>query len=112
MNNMIAFCGLDCGVCEARKATAEDDDALRAEVARKWSQLNGVEITPEMICCDGCRVEGRKTPYCERLCPVRQCALSKGVGTCGSCADFANCSKVGAILANSPDARRNLVAGG
>lgn len=110
MDPMIAFCGLDCGACEARKATAENDDALRAEVARKWSELNGVDITPDMIHCDGCRVEGRKTPYCERLCPIRQCALSKGVETCGSCTDLAACPKVGAILANSPEARRNLSA--
>lgn len=112
MEKRIAFCGLDYVACEAYKATAENDDALRAAVARKWSELNGVEITPDMINCDGCRVEGRKTPYCERLCPVRQCALSKGVETCGSCAGMDSCDKVGAIFAHAPEARRNLAVGG
>ena len=106
MDKRIAFCGLDCGACEAYKATAEDDEVLRAEVARKWSELNGVEITPDMIQCDGCRVEGRKTPYCEHLCPVRQCAVAKGVETCGSCAGMEVCGKVGEIFAHAPEARR------
>lgn len=112
MKDSIAFCGLDCETCEARIATANGDDALRAAVARKWSEMNGVEITPEMIDCDGCRAGGRKTPYCESLCPVRQCALAKGVETCGACAEVTTCEKAGAILDNNPDARRNLGLGG
>ncbi len=108
MNVYIAYCGLDCEKCEARIATVNDDAALRGKVAREWSELNGVEITPEMINCDGCRADGRKTVYCDRLCPVRQCALGKGVETCGDCADIETCGKVGQILENSDEARRNL----
>ena len=83
MKDLIAYCGLDCEACEARLATLRDDEALRQKVAALWSQLNGVEITPEMINCLGCRVEGVKFPYCESLCPIRQCALRRGVETCG-----------------------------
>lgn len=108
MDKFIAYCGLDCKACEARKATVEDDDALRAEVARKWSEMNGVEITPEMINCDGCRVGGRKTPFCESLCPIRQCALGKGFETCGECGGVASCGKAAMILGNNEAARRNL----
>ena len=36
--------------------------------------MNGVEIAPEMINCVGCRIVGVKTPYCESLCPILQCA--------------------------------------
>lgn len=111
VRDSIACCGLDCGKCEARIATANDDDALRAEVAKKWSELNHVEISPEMINCDGCRVAGRKTVYCESLCPIRQCALAKGVDTCGGCGEVASCDKVGMILGNNPEARRNLGLG-
>ena len=75
MKNLIAFCGLDCESCEARKATVENDSELRKKVAAEWSKLNGVEITSEMINCDGCRLDGRKTPFCDSLCPIRQCAL-------------------------------------
>ncbi|MCR4607727.1 MAG: DUF3795 domain-containing protein [Oscillospiraceae bacterium] len=108
MKKYIAYCGLDCESCEARIATVNNDNALRGKVAKLWSELNGVEITPEMINCAGCRIDGVKTPYCDSLCPIRQCALGREVETCGSCPEMENCEKAGAILANSEDARRNL----
>ena len=108
MNNFIAYCGLDCEHCDARLATVNNDDGLRKKTAALWSELNGVEITPEMINCAGCRIKGVKTPYCDSLCPIRQCAMAKGVETCGSCAEMDTCEKVGMILRNDPSARKNL----
>ena len=108
MKELIAFCGLDCQKCEARLATIGNDDALRAKVAKRWSELNGVEITPEMINCLGCRVDGVKTPYCESLCPIRQCALSRKVETCGDCAETATCPKLKQVVDNSDEALNNL----
>ena len=32
-----------------------------------------------------------KTVYCESPCEIRQCALNKGVMTCGDCADIGTC---------------------
>ena len=109
MNRFIAYCGLDCETCEARLATVNDDDALRRKVAALWSELNQVEITPEMIHCAGCRIDGVKTPYCESLCPIRQCAMERGAETCGSCGEMASCEKLGAIIGNNSDARKNLM---
>ena len=108
MKDLIAYCGLDCEACEARLATLRDDEALRQKVAVLWSQLNGVEITPEMINCLGCRVEGVKFPYCESLCPIRQCALGRGVETCGDCADWEGCRDLEAVIGNTPEARARL----
>ncbi len=108
MKRMIAYCGLDCETCDAYLATLHDDDAQRVRVAKLWSELNGVEITPEMINCTGCRMDGIKTPYCDSLCPIRQCALRREVETCGGCADMETCEKVGMILGNNEEARRNL----
>lgn len=42
-------------------------------------------ILPEHINCQGCRVDGVKTVFCDSLCPIPQCALQKGVTTCGGC---------------------------
>lgn len=97
MRDLIAYCGLDCETCEARIATLNDNRTLREKVAKEWSELNGVEITPEMINCLGCRVEGVKTPYCESICPIRQCALEKGVETCMDCAEIKTCEKAAPI---------------
>ena len=110
MNDYIAYCGLNCETCEARLATVNHDDALRERVAKEWSELNGVEITPGMIHCVGCRIEGVKTPYCESLCPIRLCARGKKMETCGGCDKVKTCEKVGAILQNSEEARKNLKA--
>ena len=104
----IGCCGLDCETCEARLATVNHDEALRQRVAREWSELNGAEITPEMIRCTGCRLPGEKTPYCDSICPIRQCARSRQAETCGSCPEMRSCEKLGAITRNNPDALRRL----
>ena len=111
MNEYIAYCGLNCETCEARLATVNNDDALRQRVAKEWSELNGVEITAEMINCLGCRIDGVKTPYCESFCPIRQCAMGKGLETCGGCGEMERCEKLGAITGNNADALKRLKTG-
>ena len=108
MEKYIAYCGLNCETCQARIATINNDNELREKVSKLWSELNGVEITPEMINCDGCRMEGVKTPYCDSLCPVRQCALGRGVENCADCPEVRTCEKVGMIFRNNAEARKNL----
>lgn len=103
-----AFCGLDCETCEARIATIRDDQALREKVAAEWSAMNGVSITPDMILCEGCRIPGVKFLYCDQLCPIRKCASSKGVRTCGDCPGWETCETLGAVLQNAEDACARL----
>ncbi len=108
MKDFIAYCGLDCESCEAYLATINNDDALRRKVAAEWSELNNAEITPEMINCTGCRLEGAKTPYCDALCPIRKCASSKGYANCGKCNEMETCKELSLITTNVPEALRNL----
>lgn len=108
MKNRIAYCGLDCEKCDAYLATVRDDQALREKTAREWSELNHAPIMPEHINCLGCRAEGVKTVFCESLCQIRRCALQKGVETCGDCGSLNKCRSIAVILANSPEALKNL----
>lgn len=108
MNKLIAFCGLDCGNCDAYIATKNNDQALREKTAKLWTELNNVPILPEQINCEGCRVDGIKTVYCQSLCPIRICALEKGVETCGQCPEMEQCPNLKAVIANSPEAYDNL----
>ncbi|HBN13308.1 MAG TPA: hypothetical protein DD415_06805 [Clostridiales bacterium] len=108
MNKLIAYCGLDCARCDAYLATMNDDWELRKKTAKLWGELNNAPILPEHINCQGCRVEGVKTVFCENMCGVRQCALKKGVTTCADCQNLDKCSTVGAILANDLSALKNL----
>lgn len=108
MKKMIAYCGLDCEKCDARVATLNNDNVLREKTAKLWSELNDVEITAEMINCEGCRADGAKTYFCENLCLIRQCAMGKKYATCGSCPELKNCEIAGMVASNNPEALENL----
>ncbi len=108
-NKYIAYCGLDCSKCEAYIATQHDDNELRKKVAEEWSKLNGVEITPEMINCDGCRLDGRKTPFCDSICEIKKCASSNSYCNCGACGEVNTCNKVSMIIGNNEEARKNII---
>lgn len=108
MKELIAHCGLDCEKCEAFIATQKNDNALREKVALDWSKMNNVKITAEMINCDGCRSNGRKTPYCSQLCEIKKCSVSKKYSTCGDCKNIDKCEKLGMITKNNNSALKNL----
>ena len=79
MKRLIACCGLDCEHCDARRATVDNDDALRERTAQKWSEMNDApQITAATIHCTGCRTEGVKFAYCSDLCRIRKCVSEKG----------------------------------
>ena len=108
MRDMIAYCGLDCEKCDAYLATIRDDQELREKTAKLWSELNNTPILPEHINCEGCRMNGIKTVYCDSFCPIRQCALKKDVTTCGDCPELEKCQTVGSIISNNPATLENL----
>lgn len=109
MNNLIAFCGLNCETCEARIATINNDNQLRCQVADKWSKMNNTDqITPETINCEGCRTGGVKFYYCSHLCPIRQCASQKGFSTCADCNKASTCQILSPIVSTNNDAKNNL----
>ena len=108
MHERIGYCGLDCAACDAYLTTIHDDQALREKTAQLWARLNQAPILPEHINCLGCRADGVKTVFCEQMCVIRQCALKKGVATCGSCPELDSCPTLGMILSNNPAAMENL----
>ena len=108
MKELIAYCGLDCEKCDARIATLNDDNVLREKTAKLWSELNGIEITAQMINCVGCRVDGVKTPFCSSYCQIRKCARGKGFETCGNCPNIETCQTVRMVISNNPEAADNL----
>ena len=81
---------------------------LREKTAKQWAELNNAPILPEHINCEGCRVDGIKTVFCDSLCEIRQCALKKDVTTCGDCPDMERCQTVREIISNGPEALENL----
>ncbi len=106
----IGCCGLSCETCNARIATLSGDAALRERTAALWSELNGVTITTEEICCTGCRTEGAKTPFCADFCQIRRCVRERRLDTCAGCAALPGCETLARITVNTPAALENLKA--
>lgn len=102
----IAYCGLNCAECEAFLATVNDDNDQRASIADAWSEGYQRRLRPEDINCDGCTAGGRLVEFCAE-CPVRICAVERGLQSCAQCGDYA-CEELRRCHERSPDARRNL----
>jgi hypothetical protein len=104
---IIAKCGIVCSECPAYIATQKNDDALRAETAKKWSEQFKSDIKPADINCDSCQSDSpRLFSYCA-ICEIRKCAREKKVATCAACPEY-SCKKLDAFLANVPEARKTL----
>lgn len=100
-NTLIAYCGLNCEKCDARIATINNDDELRAKTAKAWCEMNHTDqITPETINCMGCRADGIKFAYCSYMCPIRKCASAKGFETCADCPEKTDCPNLAPMRSN------------
>jgi hypothetical protein len=109
MNQLIAFCGLDCAKCEAYLATQANDDAAKERVAAKWrTEYNAPDITLASVTCDGCvTVGGQLGGYCPQ-CPIRACGVTRQVANCAHCAEYNACDKLAGFFKSVPDARVTL----
>jgi hypothetical protein len=104
---MISYCGLVCSGCPTFIATQKNDDKMREETAKKWSEMFRADIKPADINCDGCTSNSTKLfNYCGQ-CDIRKCAKEKGVKNCAYCAEYP-CEKLSAFLKNAPEAKAVL----
>jgi hypothetical protein len=107
MENMIAYCGINCSECPGFLATQNDDNAKRKETAEMWSKQFKSDIKPEDINCDGCLADtGRIIGY-GNVCEIRKCGQEKGVENCAYCNDY-GCQKLEKFLEMMPMARVSL----
>ena len=109
MERMVAYCGLVCTDCEVYIATQSNDPAqLEAVAEHIRKDYNSPNVTVADVICDGCLGDsGRKGSYCP-MCPIRLCAVERGVVNCAYCADYSSCGKFNDFLASTPKARAAL----
>jgi len=79
---MVAYCCLECDKCDVYIATQNNDEELRAKVAKEW------KMKAEELYCDGCKSD--RTPF---NCEAKKCAVSRNLPTCAHCGDFPSCDK-------------------
>jgi hypothetical protein len=110
MAKILAYCGLDCGECEAYIASQKNDRAGLEATAKKWAaQFGGNLVTADACICDGCSTGERKsTAHCA-TCTIRLCASKREVVTCAHCADY-GCATLQQFFAFAPVLKEKLEA--
>jgi hypothetical protein len=79
-HELLAPCGLYCGVCGVYLAGRDQNQKLKEKLA------NAYGVTPEQIACRGC-LSNEKFVFCQ-TCSIRKCVLEKEYEGCHQCADF------------------------
>jgi hypothetical protein len=105
MDNIIAYCGLDCSQCPAYIATQKGDPEEIAKVAKEWSSEQ-LSFKPEELYCDGCNSNTRIFSWCKE-CPIRRCCQQKGFENCAYCEDYF-CDKLKMTFDKSSSAKQRL----
>jgi len=95
MKPMISLCGMRCDLCLAYRPNVEAHPEYKRLLSDGWQKYFGTHIPPEDILCDGCFLGGEDTIDTE--CPVRACAVARGVENCAVCDDYI-CEKLADIL--------------
>jgi hypothetical protein len=82
MKIILGRCGYRCDLCAARSK----DPAVRQKLVDGWRKYLGHQIyTAENVRCDGCMSQGR---LADKNCPIRPCAIRKGIENCAYCDEF------------------------
>ncbi len=81
--DLLAPCGLYCGVCGVLIADRDDNRKFKERLATVYG------TAPEDIRCKGCMHENPDAVflYC-RVCPIKNCTREKGIEGCHQCDDF------------------------
>jgi hypothetical protein len=77
---LLAPCGLYCGVCGILMAHRDNNQKFKERLSTVYG------CKPEDIACEGCMSETRFS-FCQH-CPIRSCAVGKEYEGCHECADF------------------------
>lgn len=112
MARIQAYCGIDCGECEAYIATQKNDRAGLEATAKKWAEQyggGGAGLGPEACVCDGCSSGQRISAAHAATCAIRLCASKRGVATCAHCADY-GCDILKGFFAFAPVLKDKLEA--
>lgn len=87
-SNLLAPCGLYCGVCSVYYATRDENDPFLEKLLGFYqSKMPGLEsLTIEDLRCKGC-LSDRTSFFC-KACAVKDCTQKQGYAGCHECDTF------------------------
>ncbi len=80
MSELIAPCGVYCGVCPYLIAYKNNDEELKKKLA------DNVGIKPEKVACEGCK-SNYPFFFC-RACKIKTCVFDRKIESCAVCDEF------------------------
>lgn len=83
--DLLAPCGLYCGVCRIYQAYKDNDLEFKKEILPTLNDF-GVK-TVDDIACTGCLSDGIVFHFC-RSCPIKDCIKNKELEGCYKCDEF------------------------
>ena len=105
----LGCCGMDCGACEARRATELRDNGTLARLAAAQEGSDEQPyVLPSRLRCTGCLALGVKSVSCQQ-CRIRLCAMENGVPSCAFCDEYP-CELGDEVWEASPEYKHNLDA--
>lgn len=108
MEKNIACCGLNCEVCPAYISMKNNDDELRMETAKTWSEMFKTDIKPEDVNCSGCNSNDTVLfSHCSE-CKIRDCSHEKGYDNCAYCGEMNTCDKIQEFFSWVPESKETL----
>jgi hypothetical protein len=86
MEPILSRCGYRCDLCLAYRPNVERHPSNPQALSDGWFKYFGFRLPPESIVCDGCMAEAAR--LVDRSCPVRPCAIEKGLANCSLCTEY------------------------
>ena len=84
VGEILTACGYRCDLCPAYEKNITGPEDLKT-IRSGWRAYFGFDIPEDRIACAGCLNEGT---HADSDCPIRPCALERGMRTCAECPDF------------------------
>lgn len=84
--NLLAPCGLYCGVCAVRMATVSGNRKFKERLVAVYQPIADRSLTTDDIRCEGC-LSDETFLFC-KVCPVKDCVKDKNISGCHQCAEF------------------------
>ena len=82
--NLLALCGLYCGVCAVYMAHRDNNQKFKEKLVKVYQPLTK---SIEDVQCEGCLSEGTVFGYCQ-TCPIKSCVKDKELEGCFQCEEW------------------------